>query len=340
MLRSRSLLVASLAAAALLAHEEDASACSPPSYDPTVVSPKTGGSLPASAPGFVVTGDGKDTVQVFDSADHEIAGSLKTDRYYTYFAPSAALAPGAYKVRYESYESGPTEESAFNVTPAVAAPMKTGTLRVDSTDRTTEDVTTSSGSCTEEADLAVVELALDLDPSLVPYQDVIVWQTKVDGNHWYEAQRGPTNDANGWSYRRSLRLYTACDSTGTSGRDDGVSAGTHDVTIVPMLIGSTTTIAPATIRVAVTCDETNGTVTPVADLPPEPPVATADPHESEESTAGTASETGDPSAAKPQSTSGCAVSSSRTETSSLLVLAVASALVAARRRLRDSGRAA
>lgn len=264
-----SVLVTALVSAALLTGLEDAaSACEPPPYDETVVSPPDGGSLPASAPGIVLSGDGKEFVQLFDAANQPIAGSFKTDRYFTYFAPSAPLAPGAYTARYQSYESGPSIETAFTVTSSVAAPTKTGTLGVASTDRLSASVSTTSGSCTEDADVAIVDLALELDPGFAPYRDVVVWQTKVDGQHWYEDQRGPETNLNTMTYRRSLRLYTACDTDGTSGRDDGVSPGTHDVEIAPMLIGSTAAIAPAKIRVVVTCDSTNGTVMPAADSDP------------------------------------------------------------------------
>ncbi|MBX3216874.1 MAG: hypothetical protein KF850_32875 [Labilithrix sp.] len=259
-----SLLFASLAFAAGSLVEVRADACTPPRHSETIVAPRTGESLPASAPGIVVRGEEGIDLRLFDAADEPVAGGLAKAGYRTYFAPTAPLAPGSYTLRYSSHgpdDADPplTLESVFTVTPSRALPTSTGMLTVVATDRATRSVMTSSGSCVEEADVAMVRLALEPDAGLAPYAAVVAWETKVDGHHW---QQGLGTLAGSDGVRTVLNLFTACDGGGSQFRDNGVKAGAHDVELTPIVVGSAATIAPAKLRVTVSCGPDNGAVHP------------------------------------------------------------------------------
>ena len=90
---SWSLLVGLTSAGTLLVAERDAQACSRPSCYPTLVAPASGGSMPASAPGFVVAADFAATVELLDPNGAPIGGTLKAvkDLGHELFAPSRAL---------------------------------------------------------------------------------------------------------------------------------------------------------------------------------------------------------------------------------------------------------
>ncbi|MBX3262780.1 MAG: hypothetical protein KF782_24080 [Labilithrix sp.] len=106
----------------------------------------------------------------------------------------------------------------FTVTAARALPTTTGTLTVAATDRATRSVTTSAGSCVEEADVAMVRLALEPDAGLAPYAAVVAWETKVDGHYWYQGLG--TLDASEGA-RTVLNLFTACDGGGSHSATTG-----------------------------------------------------------------------------------------------------------------------
>lgn|GEM_PF-5009653 len=254
--------------------ESAAAACSPPRHRQTLVVPGDGQSMPASAPGIIVSGEDGIEVQLLDAGGSPVAGRLEIDGYRKYFAPTAPLAVGAYELRYQSWAPADDEaapdviESSLDVTAAVPLPTTTGTLAVATTARATKSVVTSSGSCTESADASMVRLALDLDRKLLPFADAVAWETKVDGQHWSQALGRLSASEN---VRTVLNLFTTCDSDGTAHRDDGLEAGVHSVEVRPIVVGSGASIAPATITVTVSCGADNGTVHPAGVDPNDPP---------------------------------------------------------------------
>lgn len=285
-----SLLVAITLTSVFVVAERDAEACSRASCYPTVVAPATGGSMPASAPGFVFDADfDAVNVELLDPNGAPIGGSVKkvANLGHSVFAPSKSLAAGTYTFRYGDCPAGgveqtpTTKEARVTITPAVPLPTKAGTLRVVGSGRIETHSNTSSGSCVEEVDAAYVDLALDLDAATEPYRDVLSWQTHVDGN-WYSGTTVGTPKSVTAGARAPLRLFTACDTKGTNGRDNGVKPGAHRVELRPFLVGGTGTIAPAEIGVKVTCDGENGKVEPTTTTPPpatNPPATSGPPND-------------------------------------------------------------
>lgn len=235
-------------------------ACAPLRHSPTRTAPTDGESMPASAPGILVTGEESASLEVFDAEGFLVEGTFLTSDFQTYFAPSAPLKVGTYTLRYLSYEGRLATEAVelertITVTPAVPAPTATGDLRVAEVDRT-EVLVGSAGSCYAPADAAILRLELDPDDSFAPYGSVVAWETRVDGELWAssEGTLAPSTEA-----RSVLSLFAACDNNGASGRDPGLSPGVHDVELQPTLVGSGIEIPPARIRVMVSCRENNGT---------------------------------------------------------------------------------
>lgn len=258
----------------------DASACSAPCAASRIL-PGPEGTLPSSAPGLAILayGAGSDTELGFELRDAQgalVAGALRRDSSkQRYFAPTTPLAPGAYRARLASPCSGAGIEdglltSSFTVTAAAPLPTSAGSLSVASAGRESTRATTSAGSCTDAVDAAVVDLSLAASPSIDPYGDAISWETWVDGRFWWAAT-GRLAATEG-SAHGVLRLFAACDGMTPRGRHPGLSEGPHDVELRARLTGHEPPIAPATLRVLVSCGMDNGKV-----LEPVPPLEPTEP---------------------------------------------------------------
>jgi hypothetical protein len=301
-------------------HARDAKACSPPCH-PTQIAPAEGATIPASAPGIPIQLGAQETdatvgFELRDASGALIGGALKKDATSrTYFSPTATLAPGAYTARFKSdceAQGAPApffKTSTFQVTAPAALPGAAGNLRVARAVRQKTDATTSSGSCVEDVDAAMVDLAVDVDPATTPYLPVLSWETHVDGHFWSRAEG--TLAQPGSLAHSLLRLFTPCDTAGTQGRHPGVTAGEHDVEVRAILVGGTAAIAPAKIRVNVTCGADNGKVVPTTTTPPtDPPkpITTPTPPKGDGTSSGDPAST---SSATPESSSGCATNPAR-----------------------------
>jgi MYXO-CTERM domain-containing protein len=315
-----SLLLAATFASAMSAvvMERSARACSPLLHVETQTAPKDGESLPASAPGILVRGEGGITVELLDQAKASVPGSLKEDGGRRYFAPTASLAPGAYTLRYDSWAPGgpdapSTVEAAIAVTAAVALPTKAGTLSIAGSERKH-----LSEPCAMEMDASIVHLAFTPDAALAPYAEVLAWETTVDGKAWGRGQgKLPAADD---PTSRLLNVLAVCDAdAGTGGTV--LAPGTHVVQLKPILVGSATEIEPATISVTLSCsNDVDTDAGPSADAGPgtAPPGAGATPDDDAAATA-----------------SGCTASPARGASGvATLVLAGLGFIAARRRRAR------
>jgi hypothetical protein len=178
-------------------------------------------------------------------------------------------------------------------------------------------------------DAAIVRLALTADATLAPYENVLAWETKVDGKPWAAAK---ANLAASQTVHGVLSLFTACDSAGTDGRDDGLTPGPHDVELKPTLVGSTASIEPAKLKVTVSCDASNGTTPKTIGEQEDPPTQTTAEDPGTTPPSGTAT---NPEPATAPAASSCAAAPTTTGASSLAsIVGVALALIAVRRRTR------
>jgi MYXO-CTERM domain-containing protein len=251
-------LLSSFAALGFLFFSSDpAEACSPACAVPKLV-PVAGATVPASTPGFLFIGYSANasSVQLVDANGAVIAGTFSTDAASgdTYFAPSSPLAPGDYATRSpKACNSTETVDAPFTVTASAPLPTATGSLSLKKSGRETLSAVTSSGSCTEPVDAAYIDLDVAIDPALTPYLSIVTWQTKVDGKWWSKKDPislGVAPEGNARSY---LRLFTPCDGKTSTGRDQGLSAGTHSVEVRAFLPGGAA-LSPATVTVDLTCN--------------------------------------------------------------------------------------
>lgn len=322
-----------------------ARACSPPRSCDAVL-PGDGGSVPASAPGIPLA-----TSQLFSDVAESpglelrttggsvIAGELANDKGTRFFRPFAPLAPGAYQMTVQNGCAG-AAGTTFTVMPAQPIPTRVGTLSVARAGRQAGRAVTSSGSCSEDIDAGVVDLAIELDAKTAPYGDVLEWTLNVDGKPFSsKAGKLSTLEATDTWMHGILRVFTACDS-GSRGRSNGLAAGIHDLELKATLVGSTAIVAPATLRVKVTCGSDNGevlaaVVPPATTAPTDPPAVPGTPPP----TGGTGTGGVGTDSKEPSSTSGCSASAASSSGSTLLggtaVTAALLGLLAARSRRRS-----
>lgn len=293
-----------------------ASACSAPCAASRLL-PGPQGSLPASAPGIAIFayGVGSDAELGFelrDAAGALVAGSLRRDAdKQRFFAPSKPLAPGPYTARVATACAGAGIADGFltsplTVTDAAPLPTSVGSLAVASASREATRADTSSGSCTEPVDAAVVDLSLTTSPELERYRDAVAWETWVDGRFWWRAE-GRLSPTEGQAHG-VLRVFAACDGMTPRGRHPGLSEGPHDIALRAHLVGYDEPISPATIRVHVSCGMDNGKV--LEPLPPLEPTEPATPPPSEP-VGVSASDAGDAASttatAAPEPATGCSL---------------------------------
>jgi MYXO-CTERM domain-containing protein len=333
------LLAASAAATVgllLLFSSRSAEACSP-ACAVAKLAPVAGATVPASAPGLLLIGSssGDPPVTLVDGNGATVPGSFLTDAasQRRYFAPASALTPGSYATRgLKSCNGAETIDTTFTVTAAAALPTSTGALSVKKTGREMLSAWTSSGSCVEPVDAAYVDLDVNVDATLAPYLSVVTWQTKVDGKWWSQHDPVESNSAPEGNAHSYLRLFTPCDGKGTTARDQGLSAGKHDVEVRAFIPGGAA-LAPATLSINVTCDGSGGDIVGDGEITGGGSGATGEDRTgSEDDTPGRFGSDGE--SAPPSAQDGCSTTPQLASSSSTVALAVIALLALAGLRRR------
>jgi uncharacterized protein (TIGR03382 family) len=187
------------------------------------------------------------------------------------FTIDAPLAEGtAYVLRDLNVCAGDQIGPTAMFTAAASAPLPTelGTLAVTDHLLDTLEVGTSSGSCSIgiEADQVLVDLALA--PSAMPWRDVLMFETLVDGQSWRPsaAINGSVAPGTSWQGRGTDRVYATCSSPDPNA-SPGLAVGPHEVTMRATLPGTTTPVTATSVAVALTCaneppDECSGALLP------------------------------------------------------------------------------
>ena len=160
------------------------------------------------------------------------------------------------------FGSGAADETAstytFATTPAQAFPEQLGELLASPQEVGTIALATSSGSCTDSLEAAYVDLELDLDPGSEPWQEVLVFETLVDGVPWRPSAFLPLPPQPGesWRGRGADRVFTVCtDDTPDGFTESGLSPGVHTVSMRALLPGSEASISSASVSVVVSCED-------------------------------------------------------------------------------------
>lgn len=130
------------------------------------------------------------------------------------------------------------EAREFRVAPAAALPVELGVLRLGTATRGELWVKTVSGSCSETISAASVLVSVDLAPGALPWRDLFVFRTLVDGQPWHAQGSIKQQLVAGGSWQgRGVDLLFARCATPDPGTDSGLEEGRHAVRIVAELPG-------------------------------------------------------------------------------------------------------
>jgi len=137
------------------------------------------------------------------------------------------------------------ERSTFTVTDAVDQPTALGTLAAEMASVQTTTLATSSGSCTVQVPVCGVAIKVELDPSIVPWSDSLLFTTYVDGERWAVSGSLNTADPTGGSFvgRGKDLVFIANDETEGAGL---IVGGVHTIEMRANLVGTDTDVGLAT----------------------------------------------------------------------------------------------
>jgi hypothetical protein len=126
-------------------------------------------------------------------------------------------------------------------------PQTLGTLRLLSVRRTYVPAPTGSGSCWSLVDAVIAEVEVALSEEAAPWRDALYWRTQVDGEYWLPSGGiGLTRPYGGsWVGRGRDVIFARCSQPADEGAEDqGVAAGTHEVTMTGRLLGDVDVSTP------------------------------------------------------------------------------------------------
>ncbi len=222
--------------------------------------PTTDGAVvPASVRAFPVESMADGDLVLRDASGATVDGALAMSNGALVFRPTSPLASGRFTASWEATCAGAgakvTTPLSFTVSAPVALPAIPGEMSVANAIRAPfmfPSVGGPANACTDELDVASVRVSVAPDPSLAPFDGVVVWQWSVDGSF--------AGNGMPWSYGASTHtLMGLCGGT-TSIPGAFVALGTHDVE-VRALVGDHVT-ETRKLRVRVSCGEKNGEVVP------------------------------------------------------------------------------
>jgi uncharacterized protein (TIGR03382 family) len=269
----RTLAIAVALSAGGLVAPTTADACSAPVCWPGFFTPDTGAQVPANTPGFYwrpmrdFSGAVADPSQVKLTAGTAPATALPmtatalSDGGYL-LVPQQPLAPQTtyFLVDQNTCNEVTTGPSvSFSVTAAAPEPSYLGELHTRDVMLGALDVATPSGSCSAEVAAYQVPIDLAITFESLPWVDVLLFETIVDGAVWSAASSINVQVAPGasWQGRATDLLYRTCHSDDPYAQQ-GLSAGPHQVMMRARLPGSTIVATSDTITVELWCPGEEG----------------------------------------------------------------------------------
>jgi uncharacterized protein (TIGR03382 family) len=259
------LLLATLLAATAVPSIADA--CSPPMCWPGYFTPADGSTVPANLPAIYWRPVGAnlgpaatDPTRVVLAAATDpttplaFTAMVQPDGDYL-LVPTAPLVAGVtytlsdHNTCGDDAMTGPT--SRFFVAPEAALPTTLGTLADTDHLRQSFEVGTASGSCSAIVDGDRSTIALALSADALPWQDVLHYQTFVDGTQWsaQSSINGNTAPGSSWAGRGVDKIYDVCMSPDASVLGTGLQPGIHDVKLTATVPGSTVALVTPDLSV-------------------------------------------------------------------------------------------
>lgn len=142
------------------------------------------------------------------------------------------------------------------VTPESPIPSQLGSLTAAAPVHGPLALSSDGGGCSRERETVHVDVALTLDRTAVPWADLLLYETRVDGELYAAAAsaiHGPPPHES-WQGRGRDRLFALCEGV-TSATDEpaGLAPGPHEVQLIARLPGSDLSISSDTLRVELVC---------------------------------------------------------------------------------------
>lgn len=146
----------------------------------------------------------------------------------------------------------PTDLGVLTATPSVIEPLV---------------VADGSGPCASTVTAAVVRVTLEFSTGALPWKDVFVFETWVDGEPWgssHHIAREPIIGSS-WEGRGVDLMFSICETpAGSFPVVEPLDEGSHDVKMRAWLPGSSTVLETPSIVFAVSCDETDAGIVDAA----------------------------------------------------------------------------
>jgi len=117
-----------------------------------------------------------------------------------------------------------------------------------------------NGGCSEPIDSAYVEVAMTLAAAVGPWKDVLVFETRVDGELWAPSGFLPLAPPEGesWLGRGVDRVYATCEA-GEGVVDPSLSPGAHLVEMRARIPGTDIVLTSSEVEVLLSCAESGST---------------------------------------------------------------------------------
>lgn len=255
-------------AATTIADVRKADACSSSCWPGTFV-PTEGATVPANVPALVwgptLVNGGPDITYVTLTRDDGVGNPVvvpftatQDPAGYFLLVPSEPLVVGAtYTLVDDSpCDIFPTPRATFTVGPSAPLPTRLGTLTAAVEAQAQRTLATASGSCSVEAIVAGVEIAVVFDAEAAPWRDVLHFETRVDGNPWHPQGNillAPAPGAS-WVGRGVDRIYAVCQNLDNFGFPSlDLPQGGHEVEMRATMPGTSLALSAGPVPAFLAC---------------------------------------------------------------------------------------
>lgn len=146
-----------------------------------------------------------------------------------------------------------SSQTRVRIGAAAPLPAVLGQLRVSGVRREEVQVADASGSCSSPIDAAVVEVSVDFAPEILPYRDLLRYDTLVDGATVWEA---PGSIVRPYSEGETVRIFVPCQTPGEYQMLPDIGEGMHTIVRRAYLPTVADPVASNQVTVTISCDVT------------------------------------------------------------------------------------
>ncbi|MEL6179346.1 MAG: hypothetical protein AAFS10_10350, partial [Myxococcota bacterium] len=178
---------------------------------------------------------------------------------WLFIVPEEPLEPGvSYRLNHRLPEqpticsglASASEETLYHAVEPAPLPEALGTLRV--VDASTQEISVAaSGPCFEMVQAATVRFEIDYTPESLPWRDLLVFSTTVDGRPW-QYQSYACQPLTGLNRQGHDLAFSECSP---EHRQRGLEQGTHTAVVEASLPGTDWRVFTDSVTFDLRCDE-------------------------------------------------------------------------------------